>query len=167
MGPTKFLNAKTITAYCSLDPSLKISAQKVRSIKKRKGNKALYSSLCMSTSIVITRHSEFFGRLRYRIYYQTSKWERATNVVARGFSTALFFMHMNVEPFTYEKYHLANEVHVLDMPLDDLVQLNSSFYQYIPVLKSKGIFRTRPLIQSYYACELRGCKGLIPKFYTW
>ena len=166
MDPTRFPNAKAVSAYCSLDPSLKISAQKVTSTKKRKGNKALHSSLCMSASIVIAKHSEFFGRWGYRIYQQTGKWKKATNAVARRLATALYFMHMNAEPFSYEKYQLTNEVHVLDMSLDDLVRLNSSFRRYIPVLKSAGIFRTRSLIQSYYACELRGCKGLGPKFYT-
>ena len=120
----------------------------------------------MSASIVIAKHSEFFGRWGYRIYQQTGKWKKATNAVARRLATALYFMHMNAEPFSYEKYQLTKEVHVLDMSLDDLVQLNGSFRRYIPVLKSAGIFRTQSLIQSYYSCELRGCKGLGPKFYT-
>lgn len=166
MNPTRFPNAKAVAAYCSLDPSLKISAQKVTSTKKRKGNKALHSALCRSASIVISYHSEFFGRWGYRIYQQTGKWKKATNAVARRLATALYFMHMNAEPFSYEKYQLTKKVQVLDIPLDDLVLLNSGFRRYIPVLKSAGILQTRALIESYYSCELRGCKGLGSKFYT-
>ena len=166
MNPTRFPNEKAVAAYCSLDPSLKISAQKVTSTKKRKGNKALHSALCMSASIVIANHSEFFGRWGYRIFQQTGKWKKATNAVARRLATALYFMHMNAEPFSYEKYQLTKEVQVLDMPLDDLVQLNSAFRRYVPVLKAAGILQTKPLIESYYSCGLRGCKGLGPKFYT-
>lgn len=166
MNPTRFPNAKAVAAYCSLDPSLKISAQKVTSTKKRKGNKALHSSLCRAASIIIASHNEFFGRWGYRIYQQTGKWKKATNAVARRLSTALYHMHMNAVPFSYENYQLTKEIRVLDITLDDLVSLNNGFRRYIPVLKSEGIFRTKPLIQSYYACELQGCKGLGPKFYT-
>ena len=47
------------------------------------------------------------------------------------------------------------EVHVLDMALDDLVQLNGSFRRYIPVLKSAGILRTQSLSNRIDSCELR------------
>ena len=53
-----------------------------------------------------------------------------------------------------------------DLPLDDLEKLNNGFHRYIPILKSIGISHTKPLVHSYYACELRGCKGLGPRFYT-
>ena len=166
MDPTRFPNAKAVAAYCSLDPSLKISAQHVTSTKKRKGNKSLHTSLCMSASIIIGCRSEHFGRWGYRIYQQTGKWKKATNAVARRLSTALYHMHLNAEPFSYEKYQLTREISVLNIPLDDLVSLNSGFRRYIPILKSIGIEDTKDLAHSYFACELRGCKGLGPKFYT-
>ena len=81
VDPTRFPNQKAVAAYCSLDPSLKISAQKVTSTKKRKGNKALHSALCMSASIIISNHSEYLGRWGYRIYHQPGKWKKATNAV--------------------------------------------------------------------------------------
>ena len=166
VDPTRFPNKKAVAAYCSLDPSLKISAQKVTSTKKRKGNKALHSALCTSASIIIGNHSEFFGRWGYRIYQQTGKWKKATNAVARRLSTALYYMNLNAEPFSYDNYLLTSEISVLDLPLDDLEKLNNGFHRYIPILKSIGISHTKPLVHSYYACELRGCKGLGPRFYT-
>jgi hypothetical protein len=120
----------------------------------------------MSASIIIARHNEFFGRWGYRIYQQTGKWKKATNAVARRLATALYFMHMNAVPFSYENYQFTKDVQVLDITLDDLVNLNSSFRRYLPVLKSAGISQTKALVQAYYACELEGCKGLGPKFYT-
>ena len=166
VDPTRFPNHKAVAAYCSLDPSLKISAQKVTSTKKRKGNKALHSALCMSASIIISNHDEYFGRWGYRIYQQTGKWKKATNAVARRLSTALYFMNLNAEPFSYNNYQLTKEISVLDMPLDDLEKLNHGFHRYIPILKSIGIFHTKTLVHTYYSCELRGCKGLGPRFYT-
>lgn len=166
MDPNRFPNAKAVAAYCSLDPSLKISAQHVTSTKKRKGNKSLHVALCSAASNIVGRHNEHFGRWGYRIFQQTGKWKKASNAVARRLSTALYHMHMNAEPFSYEKYQLTKEISVLDIPLDDLVQINSGFRRYILTLRSVGINSTKPLAQSYYACELRGCKGLGPKFYT-
>ena len=166
MDPTRFPNAKAVAAYCSLDPSLKISAQHVTSTKKRKGNKLLHSSLCMSASVIIGYHSEHFGRWGYRIYQQTGKWKKATNAVARRLATALYHMHLNAEPFSYEKYQMAKEIMVMNIPLDDLALINSGFRRYIPLLKSVGIVDTQALAHSFFACELRGCKGLGPKFFS-
>ena len=148
VDPTRFPNKKAVAAYCSLDPSLKISAQKVTSTKKRKGNKALHSALCTSASIIIGNHSEFFGRWGYRIYQQTGKWKKATNAVARRLSTALYYMNLNAEPFSYDNYLLTSEISVLDLPLDDLEKLNNGFHRYIPILKSIGISHTKPLVHS-------------------
>lgn len=166
MDPARFPNAKAVAAYCSLDPSLKISADHVTSTKKRKGNKSLHSSLCMSAGILIGYHSEHFGRWGFRIYQQTGKWKKATNAVARRLSTALYHMHLNAEPFSYEKYQLTKEIQVLNIPLDVLVSLNSGFRRYIPILQSIGIGDTKALAHSYFACELHDCKGLGHKFYT-
>ena len=166
VDPTRFPNQKAVAAYCSLDPSLKISAQKVTSTKKRKGNKALHSALCMSASIIISYHSEFLGRWGYRIYQQTGKWKKATNAVTRRLSVALYFMNLDAEPFSYDNYQFTREISVLDLPLDDLEKLNHSFHRYIPILKSFGIFRTKQLVHAYYSCELQGSKGLGPRFYT-
>jgi hypothetical protein len=166
MDPTRFPNAKAVAAYCSLDPSLKISAQHVTSTKKRKGNKLLHSSLCMSASVIIGYHSEHFGRWGYRIYQQTGKWKKATNAVARRLATALYHMHLNAEPFSCEKYQMTKEIMVMNIPLDDLALINSGFRRYIPLLKSVGIVDTQALAHSFFACELRGCKGLGPKFFS-
>lgn len=127
---------------------------------------ALHSALCMSASIIIRNHSEFFGRWGYRIYQQTGKWKKATNAVARRLSTALYFMNLNAVPFSYDSYQLTQEISVLDLSLDDLDKLNHSFHRYISILKSIGISRTKPLVHAYYACELQNCKGLGSRFYT-
>ena len=75
-------------------------------------------------------------------------------------------MHLNAEPFSYEKYQMAKEIMVMNIPLDDLALINSGFRRYIPLLKSVGIVDTQALAHSFFACELRGCKGLGPKFFS-
>ena len=75
-------------------------------------------------------------------------------------------MHLNAEAFSYEKYQLTKEISVMNISLEDLVLINSGFRRYIPILKSVGIENTKALVHSYFACELRNCKGLGPKFYT-
>ena len=166
MDPTRFPNAKALAAYCSLDPSLRISAQHVTSTKKRKGNKDLHFALCHSASIIIGYHNEHLGRWGYRLYQQTGKWKKATNAVARRLSIALYHMHKRAEPFSYDKYQFSDDISVLPISLNELIQINTSFRRYISILNSMDIYDTESLVKAYYSCKLKDCKGLGPKFYT-
>ena len=58
--PRRFPNAKALSAYCGLDPSLKISAGKVTSAVTRGGNKPLHKALNMCAHRLIYHHSGFF-----------------------------------------------------------------------------------------------------------
>lgn len=60
--PRRFHNAKAVAAYCGLDPSLKVSAGKVTSTKKRGGCRVLHAILVSSADRIIRAHSEAFGR---------------------------------------------------------------------------------------------------------
>ena len=102
----------------------------------------------MSASIIISNHEEFFGRWGYRIYQQTGKWKKATNAVARRLSTALYFMNLNAEPFSYEKYQLTKETAVFDIPIDDLEKLLREQY---------------PTLKAEYAAQLTALFGEIRK----
>ena len=55
--PRRFRNAKALSAYCGLDPSLKISAGKVTSTVMRGGSKPLHKALNMSAHRLIYRHN--------------------------------------------------------------------------------------------------------------
>ena len=71
--PRRFRNAKALSAYCGLDPSLKISAGKVTSTVMRGGSKPLHKALNMSAHRLIYRHNEMFGIWGYNLQQQTGK----------------------------------------------------------------------------------------------
>lgn len=66
--PRRFYNAKALSAYCGLDPSLKTSAKHVTSTVKRGGNKELHKALTSAGDRLIRQHSEMFGRWGYNLY---------------------------------------------------------------------------------------------------
>lgn len=59
--PRYFPDAKALSAYCGLDPSLKISAGKVTNMIMRGRSKPLHKALNMSAHRLIYRHNEMFG----------------------------------------------------------------------------------------------------------
>jgi transposase len=81
--PRRFRNAKALSAYCGLDPSLKISAGKVTSTVMRGGSKPLHKALNMSAHRLIYRHNEMFGIWGYNLQQQTGK-KRKTQMLSRG-----------------------------------------------------------------------------------
>lgn len=164
--PFRFPNAKAVSAYCGLDPSLKVSAKKVTSTKKRGGNKAIHSALCMSAGNLMKNHSEPFGKWGYNIYLRTGKWKKGTNAVARRLAIALYYMQIRCETFSYDEYRLVQQATVIDIPLDTLAKMNPDFKRYVPILKNHGISTTTEMVNSYYKCSLKEYKGLGRKFYT-
>ena len=163
--PRRFPNAKALSAYCGLDPSLKISAGKVTSNVKRSGNKALHKSLNMCAHRLIHHHNEMFGIWGYNLQQQTGKKKKAANAVARKLSVAMFYMMKTGTEFTYDNYHSIRNIDVFDIPIDDLVLLNRDFKRYIRILKENGINTTVDLATAYITCSLGSCHGLGKKFY--
>lgn len=164
--PLRFPNSKAIAAYCGLDPSLKISAKKVTSTVKRGGHKDLHGALCMCASVLIKNHNEMFGKWGFNLYKQTGRWKKATNAVARKLAVALYYMHMNAVPFSYEQYNLIKETVVIDITLDELASINRDFRRYVRILRENNVSTTTELINQYYACRLKDYKGLGKKFYS-
>ena len=62
--PKRFRNAKALAAYAGLDPSLKVSAGKVTSTKKRGGCHTLHKILVTGADRIMRIHKEAFGRWR-------------------------------------------------------------------------------------------------------
>ena len=164
--PRRFPTSKAVAAYCGLDPSLKISAGKVTSTVKRGGHKTLHSSLSLCASGLIKSHNEMFGRWGYQLYCKSGKWKKAVNAVARKLASAMYFMWMTEQPFSYEKYNIAREIEVFDIPVTDLVSLNYDFKRYIKHLHEVNIFTTKQLANAYLSCTLDSAKGLGKKFFT-
>lgn len=163
--PRRFYNAKALSAYCGLDPSLKISAKHVTSTVKRGGNKELHKSLTSAGDRLIRHHSEMFGRWGHNLYQQTGKWKKASNAVARKLVVAMYFMMMTGQEFSYEKYNLMKSIDVFDIPVSELPILNPDFKRYVRILESNGIISTSQMANAYLACELGPVKGLGRKFF--
>lgn len=164
--PRRFPNAKALSAYCGLDPSLKISARKVTSTKKRGGNKDLHTALTQAASRLMSKHAEPFGRWGYNIYSQTGRWKKGTNAVARRLAGALYYMQMRGEAFSYEKYTMMNEPKVINLPLIQLVQINPSFKRYVSPLAAVHIGTSAEMVHAYYQCQLKNVRGIGKNFFS-
>ena len=163
--PRRFRNAKALSAYCGLDPSLKISAGKVTSTIKRGGSKPLHKALNMSAHRLIHRHNEMFGIWGYNLQQQTGKKKKAANAVARKLSVAMYYMMKTGTEFTYDNYHSIRNIDVFDIPVEDLILINKDFKRYIRILKENNIYTTTDLATAYISCSLGSCPGLGKKFF--
>ncbi len=104
----RFPSDRALSAYCALDPSLKVSANHVTSTKKRGGCKALHKMLCSCADRLIRTHTEMFGQWGFRLYNQTGKWKKASNAVARKLAVSMYHIMMTERDFTYENYKMAS-----------------------------------------------------------
>ena len=163
--PRRFRNEKALAAYCSLDPSLKVSAGKVTSTVKRGGCKDLHSALCMAASNLVRKHNEPFGRWGYNIAVNSGRWKKGISAVARKLAVALYFMSLRGEEFSYEKYRMMTEPDVIDISIEELANKEPAFRRYVRILISGNIHTTKQLVHSYYLCDLTNIKGLGKKFY--
>ena len=163
--PRRFRNEKALAAYCSLDPSLKVSAGKVTSTVKRGGCKELHTALCMAASNLVRKHNEPFGRWGYNIAVNSGRWKKGISAVARKLAVALYFMSLRSEEFSYEKYRMMTEPDVIDISIEELANKDPAFKRYVRILISGNIHTTKQMVHSYYLCDLTNVKGLGKKFY--
>ena len=163
--PRRFRNEKALAAYCSLDPSLKVSAGKVISTVKRGGCKDLHSALCISASNLVRKHNEPFGRWGYNIAVNSGRWKKGISAVARKLAVALYFMSLRGEEFSYEKYRMMTEPDVIDISIEELAIKEPAFRRYVRILISGNIHTAKQMVHSYYLCDLTNIKGLGKKFY--
>ena len=163
--PKRFPNAKALNAYSGLDPSLKVSAGKVTSTKKRGGCRILHSILVNSADKVVRSHSEAFGRWGYLMAQSSGKWKKATNAVARKINTALYYMLLTKSEFSYENYSLVKDAVIFDIPVEELPSLNGDFKRYIKPLRDSNINTTADMITAYLSCNLGSIRGLGRKFF--
>lgn len=156
----RFPNSKAVSAYCGLDPSLKISAQHVTSTVKRGGNVNLHKSLCFGASNIMGKHSEPFGIWGYKLYQVTGKWKKGTNAVARRMAIALYFVQSEGIQFDYSKYAIMEMPEVIDFSISDLIMINPEFHRYYTKLNEASIHSTQDLADRYHNGSLKKIKGL-------
>ena len=164
--PRRFHNAKAVAAYCGLDPSLKVSAGKVTSTKKRGGCRVLHAILVSSADRIIRAHSEAFGRWGYLMAKSSGKWKKATNAVGRKLCTAMYHMMMTGTEFSYDNYTILQQASIFDIPIDELPMLNPDFKRYIRILHENNIHTTADMAAAYLSCSLSGTRGLGRKFFV-
>ena len=164
--PRRFPNAKALSAYCGLDPSVKVSAGHVTSVKKRGGCRTLHAILVSSADKIIRVHTEAFGRWGYLMAKSSGKWRKATNAVGRKLCVALYYMMLTGQEFSYEKYSLVKDAVIFDISVDTLPELNRDFRRYIRILHENDIHTSADMVTSYLSCSLGGIKGLGRKFFV-
>ena len=106
-----------------------------------------------------------FGIWGYNLQQQTGKKKKAANAVARKLSVAMYYMMKTGTEFTYDNYRSIRNIDVFNIPVEDLVIINSDFKRYIRVLKENGIDTTVDLATAYITCSLGSYRGLGKKFY--
>jgi len=104
--PTRFAGAKQVAAFCGCDPSLKVSAGKVTSHTRRRGNTRLHKALVQAAAVLIRQGKEPLGLWGSSIQGRHKKggWKKATGAVARRLAASLWHVHSRGEEFSYEQY---------------------------------------------------------------
>ena len=163
--PRRFSSPKALVAYAGFDPSVKVSAGEVTSTEKRKGDALLHSRFSMAASNLLNRRSEPYGEWGYRIKATTGKRAKAVSAIARRLVTAMYWVQMKGQPFSYEGYRFAKEPEVIDMTIEELCEVNTAFRRYIRPLHAAGITNATQMVHEYHVCRLQNVKGLGQKFF--
>lgn len=118
--PRRFEFPKQVFAFCGADPSLKVSAGKVTSYAKRKGNARLHHALKNVAAQLIRRHNEPVGQWGYAITRRTAKggWAKGTGAVSRRLVSFLWRVHQRGEHFSFDKYRFMDIPDVEDVPVE-------------------------------------------------
>jgi len=157
MTPLRFETASHLAAYCGCDPSLKVSAGKVTSQTKRKGNANLHFQLSEIAGSCINRHSEPFGQWGYAISKRHAKggYKKASGAVARRIAVSLYYVHKQNAPFSYDKYNFF-KIDVPDVPLCDM----RFSKRLVNLLTSNGLINSKAITESYIIGNINEIKGL-------
>jgi len=155
--PLRLETAKHLSAYCGCDPSLKISADKVTSRVRRKGNNKLHCQLTKIAGTCINWHSEAFGKWGYQIYKKHTKggYKKASGAVARRIATSMYYVHKKNEPFSYEKYNF----YKIDVPMKQVTDMGLS-KRLMNLLETNGIVDSKTLMEEYNTGKIYSIRGL-------
>ena len=157
MTPLRFETASHLAAYCGCDPSLKVSAGKVTSKTKRKGNANLHFQLSEIAGSCINRHSEPFGRWGYAISKKHAKggFKKASGAVARRIAVSLYFVHKQNVPFSYDKYNFY-KINVPEVSLHDM----GFSKRLVNLLSLNGLTDSKVITEFYIIGKIFTIKGL-------
>lgn len=162
---SRFETYQKCVAYCGYDPSNATSAGKVVSGKKRKGNKELHKLISRCATNLMTKQAEPWGKWAGRIYGKSSNWKKACNALGRKITIALYYVHKTGTAFDYDMYR-TEEPEVMDIPLEQLIEIEPAFRRQIRKLIPLGIETTQEMVHKYHICEFKRVKGLGKTFYN-
>jgi len=159
--PLRFGSSPQLAAYCGCDPSLKVSAGKVTSQTRRKGNPKLHSQLLRVAGACINRHAEPFGQWGYAISKKHAKggYKKACGAVARRIAVSLYYVHKRNEPFSYDKYNF----YKIDVPFVQLSDMGFST-RLENILTLNGLTDSKSITNAYIVGKIHEFKGLGKKF---
>lgn len=145
--PRRFEDKKQVAAFCGSDPSVKVSAGKVTSHIKRKGNARLHHVLKNCASQLVRKHNEPLGQWGYNLFrrHRKGSWGRAIGAVARRLAVCLWHVHRTGFEFSYEQYRFMITPEVEDMPVDDM----DLHQRYKSMLKEAGMERTGDVARAF------------------
>jgi hypothetical protein len=120
--PGRFADGKQVAAYAGCDPSLKVSAGKVTSAVRRKGNLRIHVALLHAAGAVLMHRGEPLGDWARALAGKHRKggYRKALGAVARRIARALWEVHMRAAPFSYEGYHLERALPVERVPIGQM-----------------------------------------------
>jgi len=146
---SRFPSAKHCAAFCGCDPSLRVSAGKVTSHKRRKGNAILHHALIQAAQGLLHRCNDPFGKWARAITARHRKggYQKALGALARRLAMSLFYVHSKLEPFSYEKYALVESIHSYpNVPVSE-VGLHQAAER---ILEAEGITTTHELLDRFF-----------------
>ena len=155
--PLRFKTASQLAAYCGCDPSLKVSAGKVTSQTKRRGNTKIHRQLGTIARTCVNRHSEPFGQWGYSIKKKHAKggYKKASGAVARRIAVSLYYVHKKNMPFSYDKYNF----YKINVP--NVLTENMGFSKRVMnLLVSNDLMDSKAITESYIIGTIYDIKGL-------
>jgi transposase len=161
----RFETYQKCVAYCGYDPSNGTSAGKVVSDKKRKGNKEIHMLISRCATNLLNKQSDPWGKWAGRIYGKSGKWKKAANALGRKITIALYYVHKTGNAFDYDMYR-TEEPDVMDIPFEQLVEIEPAFRRYIRKLIPLGIETTQEMVHKYHICAFKKVSGLGKGFYN-
>jgi hypothetical protein len=156
---TRFSHPKKLCAYAGLDPSLGVSAGKVTSWLKRKGNARLLGALRSAARAAVSNPaaSSFTGWVRgYVGRHIDAGKSKALKAMARRLGKALYYVHLRCQPFDDAKYRpLLSESSYPQCSVDDL----GFTPRVVQILKRNGLLTSKQVVEAFYGDLARrpGC----------
>jgi transposase len=156
--PNRFQCEKQVAAYCGCDPSLKVSAGKVTSHQRRRGNLFLHHALIQAAGGLVRRRAEGLGEWGYAIKgrHKRGGWKKATGAVARRLALLLWHVHRRREMCNMDKYTFWKSPVVRNVPLDSL----GLSPRVLQAFMRAGLTHVPQIAALFYAGELTSIKGI-------